>query len=394
MDVISFKSLTFAVQGSFPARWHLMCGLSERIPVLSLNRKANSQTIHSRFIPSAKGFPFQDFQGFAKPLRLFPAEETSGDFGSTLSDLNAAILLCMIDVNGDSILQRIPMTTLEHTRDSEETADSVMLRFQRGSIDKLAFKGPKLREIEALWIGLESGCWRLGVVSLTVICTHQSSLKSTEYGNQHKYSGQHYQFDASDIPLGDSGGVSMVELRPTLVREVDRVDFLTLFNMGVSQSASATNNKISNDESMKEYADLKLSLLLYDALLIFIGTSIAAVFIDKNAAYAFLIGGGSGFLYLLLLQKSVDGLPTPSLSVAGNKKDDLTRVFGGFKGTLSSVALALILSVIAVKYGFGSASVVLTPRELLVGVAGFLTCKIAVILAAFKPMQASKKEDK
>ena len=59
MDVISFKSLTFAVQGSFPARWHLMCGLSERIPVLSLNRKANLQTIHSRFIPSAKGFPFQ-----------------------------------------------------------------------------------------------------------------------------------------------------------------------------------------------------------------------------------------------------------------------------------------------------------------------------------------------
>lgn len=83
--------------------------------------------------------------------------QTSGDFGSTLSDLNAAILLCMIDVNGDSILQRIPMTTLEHTRDSEETADSVMLRFQRGSIDKVAFKGPKLREIEALWIGLESG---------------------------------------------------------------------------------------------------------------------------------------------------------------------------------------------------------------------------------------------
>lgn len=60
MDVISFKSLTFAVQGSVPARWHLMCGLSERIPVLSLlNRKANVQSLHSRFIPSAKGFPFQ-----------------------------------------------------------------------------------------------------------------------------------------------------------------------------------------------------------------------------------------------------------------------------------------------------------------------------------------------
>lgn len=63
MDVISFKSLTFAVQGSFPARWRLMCGLSERIPVLSLIRKANKQTLHSRFIPSAKGFPFQETLG-------------------------------------------------------------------------------------------------------------------------------------------------------------------------------------------------------------------------------------------------------------------------------------------------------------------------------------------
>lgn len=83
--------------------------------------------------------------------------QTSGDFGSSLSDSNAAILLCMIDVNGDSILQRMPMTTLERARDSKETADSEILRFQRGSVDKVVLKGPKLREIEALWIGLESG---------------------------------------------------------------------------------------------------------------------------------------------------------------------------------------------------------------------------------------------
>lgn len=229
---------------------------------------------------------------------------------------------------------------------------------------------------------------------LTVICPHQSSLRSTENGEQNKYSSQHYKFEASDILLGEGEGLSLVELRPTLVTEVDRVDFLTLFNMGFSQSALATNNKISNDESMKEYADLKLSLLLYDTILIFAGTYIAAFFIDEKAAHAFLIGGSSGFLYLLLLQKSVDGLPTPSLSVMGNKRGDLTELFGGFKGPLSSIALALTLSIIALKYGLGSTSVVVTPQELLVGVAGFLTCKIAVVLAAFKPMRTSKMEDK
>lgn len=34
--------------------------------------------------------------------------QTSSIYGSGLSNLNAGILLCLIDENGDSILQRIP----------------------------------------------------------------------------------------------------------------------------------------------------------------------------------------------------------------------------------------------------------------------------------------------
>lgn len=119
-----------------------------------------------------------DFQDYAKPSRLLQAEElrsctgkseeekvlisscctdasrslyklelvTSSLSASGLSDPNAGILVCLIDENGDSILQRIPASS-----------DIETLRFQRGSLDEFAFEGPKLGRLKALWIGLESG---------------------------------------------------------------------------------------------------------------------------------------------------------------------------------------------------------------------------------------------
>ena len=79
---------------------------------------------------------------------------TSNFYGSGLSDLTAGILLCMIDENGDSILQRIPSNL--RPDDSKEMEDQI-IQFQRGSVDEFTFKGPKLEKIEALWISLESG---------------------------------------------------------------------------------------------------------------------------------------------------------------------------------------------------------------------------------------------
>ncbi|GMP92096.1 hypothetical protein CsSME_00042469 [Camellia sinensis var. sinensis] len=126
--------------------------------------------------------------GYAKPSRLFLAAEpevcadssleriltsfkvggckclykvklhTSNIYGSGLSDLNAGILLCLIDENGDSILQRIPASLIkEHCNQLEDKIVSDVLHFQRGSVDEFAFEGPKLGQVEALWISLESG---------------------------------------------------------------------------------------------------------------------------------------------------------------------------------------------------------------------------------------------
>ncbi|MED6130760.1 hypothetical protein PIB30_118676 [Stylosanthes scabra] len=131
---------------------------------------------------------FQDFQRYARPLNLLPASEvkvctntliekissslkddkakslfrvklgTSNAYGSSLSDPNAGILLCLIDEHGNSILQRIPAySMIGRSMESDDTNNTDMLHFQRGSIDEFIFEGPKVAKIEALWVSLESG---------------------------------------------------------------------------------------------------------------------------------------------------------------------------------------------------------------------------------------------
>lgn len=75
---------------------------------------------------------------------------TSNLYGSNISDFNAGILLCLIDENGNSILQRIPVSLM--TSESED-----ILHFQRGSVDEFIFEGPKFARLEALWVSVESG---------------------------------------------------------------------------------------------------------------------------------------------------------------------------------------------------------------------------------------------
>jgi hypothetical protein len=64
---------------------------------------------------------------------------------------------------------------------------------------------------------------------------------------------------------------------------------------------------------MKEYAELKLSLLSMMPCLILVGTAIADFSTGENTALAFSIGSIGGFLYLLLQQRSIDGLPASSI---------------------------------------------------------------------------------
>ncbi|KAF5930066.1 hypothetical protein HYC85_030939 [Camellia sinensis] len=354
-----------------------------------------------------------DFQGYAKPSRLFLAAEpevcadssleriltsfkvggckclykvklhTSNIYGSGLSDLNAGILLCLIDENGDSILQRIPASLIkEHCNQLEDKIVSDVLHFQRGSVDEFAFEGPKLGQVEALWISLESGQWRLGDVSLIVTFLYQPT--SEENGRKEiQYVGFEYRFAVEDTLLGEGSDISMAELRPGLVREFSW-DNLTLLSEYLLQPTSIVSDSgITNEESMREYADLKYSLLLYDGLLVLAGSSIASFSVGENAAFAFLGGGIGGFLYLSCCIISIN-----------KQRGKFAQIFGRFKGPVSSLVLAFVFATIAVKYGSGdSGGMVLTPKEVVFGMLGFLACKVAVVLAAFKTMPMGLEEN-
>ncbi|KAI4345330.1 hypothetical protein L6164_012462 [Bauhinia variegata] len=381
----------------------------------------HTQTRPLRFAIRARKSDLQDFQSYARPSSLLAASEvkvytnallekislsikedkskslfrfkiaTSKIYGSDLGDLSAGILLCLIDEEGNSILQRIPANSvMDHSTELGDSSNADMLYFQRGSVDEFIFEGPKLSKVEALWVSVESGQWRLGGISLTVInCECQPSLQEEDEDVSYQYTSFEYNFEIEDVLLGEGSDLSMLELKPSRVTNLTGIDHNVFLNESLSGGTLLSNPAISNEESMREYANLKFSLLFYDAILIFLGTCIASLSAGENAGFAFLIGGFGGFLYLLLLQRSVDELPAPE-SITRNRKETYP-VLGRIKGPVSFVALAIGFAILASKYSSGDLQVTLTPKELIVGMMGFLTCKVSVGLSAFKPMTVGKK---
>ncbi|XP_074292631.1 uncharacterized protein LOC141619516 [Silene latifolia] len=363
-----------------------------------------------RFSVSYKKSAYQDFQEYVKPKRLLPARglESLGDetpdklisrlgsdgsqclykiglrtsalYGSGLSDSNAGVLICIIDEHGNSILERIPATLCQdHEQQSAESNDFDHTHFRRGSLDKFVFLGPQLGPLQAMWISLESGNWRLGGASLTTLSI--SNHQSEHCANGDVQRSVNYKFEVEDVMLGEGSETGMVELRPCQVTECAGVNESEMSDLG----PSLAERKRMNEESMKEYADLKVAQLLYDFILILGGTSISAIAGDEKTALSFLVGGSCGFLYLLLLQRSVDNLPSPestNTTQINKFKDPLLLsafVFGG--------AIILLL----VKHGTPPG---LAPTDILIGMLGFLASKLAVVLSALKPMPLRMEDNK
>ncbi|KAK6163757.1 hypothetical protein DH2020_000621 [Rehmannia glutinosa] len=417
MESLSSRFLISSAHTRFTATYSIN---PLRIKTLATNFQYFPLTIHSKkssyqvlsISSNQQRGPGLDFQEYVKPSQLLPAKEakvctdtsvekafssflsggsdclfkvklqTSKIYGSGLSDVNSEMLLCLIDVNGSSILQRLPATSVGTDAFSEDKDIYDTLHFQRGSVDEFAFEGPNLGRIVAVWISLESGQWRIGGMSLTTICHCQSSSAGNNQERKH-LTGSQYNFEFEDILIGENSEASMMEFRPHSITAFSN-DESTLYS-SLNPSSSLNNYLTSNEESMKEYAYLKFSLLFYDAMLILAGSSVAYFWTGENAPYAFLTGGLCGFFYLLLLQRSVDGLPAQEL-VPSENKGSFGQIFDRLKGPLSSLVLAFAFAIIIVKCASGEDAVKLTPKEIMLGMMGFLMCKVSVVLAAFKPL--------
>lgn len=190
-----------------------------------------------------------------------------------------------------------------------------------------------------------------------------------------QFNGMQYKFDATATSFGERG-VSMAELRPVLTTELQGNDL-----PASSVTSNSKPNKESKEQSMRDYADLKFSLLIYDLALVLTGFAVLTLSSYEKEAYVFLFGGFCGFLYLILLQRSVDAIPGPELYPESGKVQNSVR------RPLLVLALVIAASAILLKYGNGDTSFVLTPAELFAGAAGFWANKISVLLSAFKPLK-------
>ena len=115
---------------------------------------------------------------------------TSNVYGSSLSDPNAGILLCLIDRNGDSILHRIPAISESNSANLMDMVESDTLHFQRGSVDEFTFEGPKMGRIESLWVSVESGKSEMVVKSLRICSLECLFYSMTQNWEQYTMNAQ------------------------------------------------------------------------------------------------------------------------------------------------------------------------------------------------------------
>lgn len=287
---------------------------------------------------------------------------TSNEDRASLSIANAGIMLSLIGEGGEALVQRILPV--------EEKANDVVLRFQRGAVDVVHFRGPNLGRISALWIAPEAGTWRLEQVTVTM-----TPCEDTEKGLFHR-------FNARDVLLGDGEDTPAVELKPSQVLERNGTEDLALAESPKDYSPvkAAQESARLREESMREYASLKLFLLGSTAGMVGVGTLGLYLLNAPDLAEGFAFGGGVGLVYLFLIQRAVDQLPSgdsPNSRVLSNRK---------VKTPVASFALFVGIALVLTRATQASAAfnVSLPPQELLAGVLGFFTSKVAVLLAAFR----------
>eukprot|EP01018_Ginkgo_biloba_P021052 Gb_39557 [translate_table: standard] len=416
---------------------------------------------------------YQAYEIFSEPQRLLPSPEANFSVGaslkeesgaltsrdssqslyrvelttsnavySSLSDINAGIMLCLIGENGNSIMQRIPAVAPDPEALSPDTAKIVQptsdhLCFQR--VMEIVLFANAYVYFLAHQICIKPGSWRLGGVKVLVICPSQSVFNGANNVEQQNNGnlGLNHFFRTDEILLGDGGDLSAAELKPCEIQELSGVD-MWMKSLDSNQHGTGVTSKDVRklqQESLREYTDLKFSLLLYSGILVVSGTSITALVGSQEISNGFAIGGVCGFIYLLLLQRAVDRLPEPpsfpspshdgsineevsfqddnsteskmgqgvedrglkELSMSINRKfwsknENFQEVFAGFRGPLTSLAWIIAAFFLASRYFPGNIMISLKPQQLLAGAAGFLICKVAVVIAAFRTIPADWKD--
>ncbi|KAG6547385.1 hypothetical protein Mapa_010833 [Marchantia paleacea] len=345
---------------------------------------------------------------------------TSQDDDSDLSEPNVGIQLAMIGENGKAVLRTVPALDVS-------SPSRFQTRFQAGAKDNDVFLGTNLGRLAALWIAPERGTWRLAqarvivvqwikefetidkgfVRDLSTLLTSMSDVLKESAGTR-KWKGYVHLFDSNEKLIGVEDDTRAAELKPSLVREYSDPISMREALLGSSiKSGKIPSTYLPKEEverlrqlSMKDYEDLKLQFLGITLLLVGVGTASFAALGQDRLTESFAAGGLGGFLYLLLLQRFVDQLPGPGKSAAdsstaarqaeeGENATETSFVGGGRLPV--SIALVAGIALLVGRISQGGAVSTVTPQMLVAGVGGFLTSRVAVILAS---LRSKPSEDK
>ena len=167
-----------------------------------------------------------------------------------------------------------------------------------------------------------------------------------------EFSGLQYTFDKLNVLLGEDGA-SVAEARPIAVTDLSGISISDLQEGQLSLARTASSIMELKEDGLREYSDLKQSLLLYDISIVITGFSAFTLASNDGAAYSFLVGGIGGFLYLLLLQRSVDGLPAIS-SPSDTSSSEPSVSFSGVRRPWLILSIVMVAGAVAIKYDAGS----------------------------------------
>ncbi len=241
-----------------------------------------------------------------------------------------------------------------------------------------------------------AGTWRVekAIVTIVPLPLQESSNVVSDGTNSNSSkkpkSGLYHVFEGHESILGDGGALPAAELSPAYILELGSDDPLAAIIPAKRPRSSKESTK-QREDGLKEYMALKVSLLSSTAVMVTVGTLGLFVVGAPDLAQGFAVGGAGGLLYLFLLQKTVDQLP--SLDSNGLETNSTSSDQGGMSGQFSpatGVVLVAGIALVTLRLVQGGASSALSPEELLAGGLGFLTSRVAVFLAAFKPDDSNK----
>ncbi|KAJ7528289.1 hypothetical protein O6H91_16G092900 [Diphasiastrum complanatum] len=344
---------------------------------------------------------------------------TSKANASSLSEFNGGILIALIGQNGEAIMERI--LAIEHSKTVEEDSHN-HLRFQRGSVDTVKFYGPDVGQLSALWIAPESGTWRLDEAIITVLpCAEQSrnsELPSKDFNSlslsricesnvdsrnfeehmiQTEKGSFRYIFKGEENLLGDKTDYPAAELIPSSISEilVGEVSSENALEICQKDLPTLEDTLKQRQIGLQEYMDLKVALITCTVSLVALGTACIAATGAEELAKGFTLGGTGSIIYLFLLQKVVDGLPS---AVSSGKASETTVIKSAESWTKSILAtplarLALVTSTVIVLGNLlhGDFMLYFQPQVILAGVAGFFTSKVAIFLVGLRSVHGNSK---